>query len=309
MAVAFEAEPESRLAGVLDALSHAGGPAFLDADHDPCGDVGIGAGADQRAEVKTEAGAELQPAVGMRQRERALDAVLHRLRRGVREVVDRQDDDMVAHADAAIFAAVAPEACFGQVHRLPAPGFDVMDMKMLALLDRLHHSSDVDAVLDHGIAGPVVLQRHLVADRNVAFGGHVDVFVVFHDPAVELLAGLDAFDDDHSDAVAFFMHYEMDHRVILFAWIRNLGSCSRPRRGPMRRRADMHGILPGPPAQRFMKSPLSRYIALAQRRTMVLVSRRGPLLERSRLAVDLRDRGRDDARARAGAPSLAPLDP
>jgi hypothetical protein len=39
-------------------------------------------------------------------------------------------------------------------------------------------------------------------------------------------------------------------------------------------------INPGLPAQRFMKSPLSRYIALAQRRTMVLVSRRGPLLEK-----------------------------
>jgi hypothetical protein len=36
----------------------------------------------------------------------------------------------------------------------------------------------------------------------------------------------------------------------------------------------------GPPAQHFMKPPLSRYIALAQRRTMVLVSRRGPLLEK-----------------------------
>src|SRR2546428_154148 len=48
----------------------------------------------------------------------------------------------------------------------------------------------------------------------------------------------------------------------------------------MRRRADMHGILPGPPAQRFMKPPLSRYIALAQRRTMALMSRRGPLLEK-----------------------------
>src|SRR5436190_5130345 len=41
-------------------------------------------------------------------------------------------------------------------------------------------------------------------------------------------------------------------------------------------------INPGPPAQRFMKPPLSRYIALAQRRTMVLMSRRGPLLEKNR---------------------------
>jgi hypothetical protein len=39
-------------------------------------------------------------------------------------------------------------------------------------------------------------------------------------------------------------------------------------------------INPRPPAQRFMKPPLSRYIALAQRRTMVLMSRRAPLLEK-----------------------------
>src|ERR1700694_1313833 len=93
-----------------------------------------------------------------------------------------------------------------------------MDMKMLALSDRLHHFSDVDAVLDHRIAGPVILQGYLVADRDVVPGGHVDVFIVFHDPAIELLAGLDVFDDDDTDSVALFMHHEMDHKnVILFA--------------------------------------------------------------------------------------------
>src|SRR5437870_2370999 len=55
-------------------------------------------------------------------------------------------------------------------------------------------------------------------------------------------------------------------------WDRSSGS-ERSRR-PHRRK-----INPGPPAQRFMKPPLSRYIALAQRRTTVLMSRRGPLLE------------------------------
>src|SRR6266481_7639980 len=51
-------------------------------------------------------------------------------------------------------------------------------------------------------------------------------------------------------------------------------------------------INPGSPAQRFMKPPLSRYIALAQRRTMALMSRRGPLLEkkdRADTALALRD--------------------
>src|SRR5439155_18552818 len=44
IAVAFDAETEYRLAGLLDPLDNAGGPAFLDADHDHCGDIGIGAG-------------------------------------------------------------------------------------------------------------------------------------------------------------------------------------------------------------------------------------------------------------------------
>src|SRR6266481_6750708 len=56
-------------------------------------------------------------------------------------------------------------------------------------------------------------------------------------------------------------------------------------------------INPGPPAQRFMKPPLSRYIALAQRRTMALMSRRGPLLEkkdRADTALALRDQDRTE---------------
>ena len=78
------------------------GPAVLDADHDDGGDVRIGAGADQRAEMQVEVFAELQPAIGVRQRHRALDVVGHRLAGGVGEIVQRQDDDVVAHADAAV---------------------------------------------------------------------------------------------------------------------------------------------------------------------------------------------------------------
>src|SRR3954470_24038349 len=82
---------------------------------------------------------------------------------------------------------------------------------MLAPRDRLHHFADVDAVLDHRVAGPVVAQGDLVADRNFAFGGDLDVLVVLHDPAVQRLAGADAFDDHDAYAVAFFMHDEMNH--------------------------------------------------------------------------------------------------
>ena len=76
---------------------------------DDRGDVGIGARADQRAEMQVEIGAELQPPVRMRDRHRALDVVRDSLARRVRQVVDRQDDDVIAHADAAVLAAVSPE--------------------------------------------------------------------------------------------------------------------------------------------------------------------------------------------------------
>ena len=109
VAVAFDAEADDRLAGLGDAVDHALGPAVLDADDDDGGDVRIGAGADQRAEMQIEVLAELQAAIGVRQRHRALDVVGDRLAGRVRQVVERQDDDVVAHADAAVLAPPAPE--------------------------------------------------------------------------------------------------------------------------------------------------------------------------------------------------------
>ena len=143
---------DDRLAGGGDAVGDLLRPAVLDADHDHRGDVRVRAGADQGAEMQLEVGAELQPAVGMRHRQRALDVVRHRLRRGVGQVVDRQDDDVVAHADAAVLAPVAQKVALREIHCLPALGLDVVDVHMLALADRRDHLADVDAVLDHGVA-------------------------------------------------------------------------------------------------------------------------------------------------------------
>ena len=91
-----------------------------------------------------------------------------------------------------------------------------MHVQVLAPGDRLHTPADIDAVLDDGIAHLVVLERNLVADRDIALRRHGDVFIVFHDPAGERLPGLHAFDHDDTHAIAFFMHHEMDHRDILF---------------------------------------------------------------------------------------------
>ena len=116
VAVLLDAEVGHRLAGRGDAVGDLLRPAVLDADHHHGGDVRVAAGADERAEMQVEVGAELQPPVGMRQRQRALDVVRHRLGGGVRQVVHRQDEDVVAHADAAVLALVAPESRFREIH-------------------------------------------------------------------------------------------------------------------------------------------------------------------------------------------------
>jgi hypothetical protein len=69
--------------------------------------------------MRGEVGAELQPTVGMGNRHRPLDVVRDGLAGRIRQVVDRQDDDVVANADATVFAAVTPE---GLLHGVGFPG-------------------------------------------------------------------------------------------------------------------------------------------------------------------------------------------
>jgi hypothetical protein len=88
-------------------------PARLDADHHAGGDVRVGARADDGAEMQLQVLAELQPAVGVGQRDRPLDMGGHGLGRGVGDVVDRQDGDVVADAHAAVLAPVAPDLLVG----------------------------------------------------------------------------------------------------------------------------------------------------------------------------------------------------
>ena len=116
VAVALDPEAGDRLPGLRDAVDDALRPARLDADDDAGGDVRVGAGADHRAEVQVEVGAELQAPVGVRQRDRALDVVGDGLAGGVRDVVDRQDGDIVADAHAAVLAAEGPDLAVVMAH-------------------------------------------------------------------------------------------------------------------------------------------------------------------------------------------------
>src|SRR3546814_5262425 len=109
LAVTLDGEAFHRLAGLANAVDHAAGPLRLDADDDDRGDVGALAGADQGAEVQLEVLAELQAPIVVRQREAAVDVVGHLLAGGVGEIVQRQDDDVVADADTTVLAPVAEE--------------------------------------------------------------------------------------------------------------------------------------------------------------------------------------------------------
>src|SRR4029453_16193057 len=66
-------------------------------------------------EVQLEVGAELQPPVRMRDRHRAHDVPRDALRGRVRNVVDREDDAVVAHASPAVRAPIAPEGRLAQI--------------------------------------------------------------------------------------------------------------------------------------------------------------------------------------------------
>src|SRR5690349_13042536 len=95
----------------------------------------------------------------------------------------------------------------------PALGLDVVHVGMLADLDRRHRAADIDAVLHYGFVRGELPDRELVPDRDVAARTDLDLSILVHDPADQLLPRFHAFDDDHPDRVAFIVHNEMNHGV------------------------------------------------------------------------------------------------
>src|SRR5258708_7761000 len=108
-------------------------------------------------------------------------------------------------------------------HRLAGRADAVGDFLRPLLLDADHHyggQPGVRAASDH----PAEVLIQLGAELHAG----VDVLVDSSVPAVELLAGVAACDDDHVDAVAFLVHHEVNHslpvaesraeRLILCGW-------------------------------------------------------------------------------------------
>ena len=179
IAVLFNREAFHRLAGFGDPLNHPVGPFRLNPDDHHGGHIGVAASADQSAEMEVQIGAKLQPAVGVRDGHGAFNVIGDRLARGIRQIVERQNDDMVADADAAILAAISKERFVG-AHFSPPFGFYVLNMGMAALRDRRHRLADIVAVFDQGVAIGDIDQSDLVAKGNIVTGGDGDTTAILH---------------------------------------------------------------------------------------------------------------------------------
>ena len=213
VAVALDAEAGHRLAGLGDAVDDALGPAVLDADHDDGRDIGIGAGADQGAEVQLEILAELQPAIGMRDRQRALDVVGDRLAGRVGEVVERQDDDVVAHADAAVLAPAAPEFQVGLAvgrhgaHQRLVLRLWTWTWSPLAMSD--DGLADVLAVFDTVSPRLMSVSATLWPIGTSILLSRLEGRIVGGDDAEHVGAGGEALDHHHADRVLLVVHQKM----------------------------------------------------------------------------------------------------
>jgi hypothetical protein len=203
-------KPGHRLAGLGDRVHHPLGPLRLDADDDRRGHVRVAPGARQRAESQVEVLAELQPAVGVGQGHRALDQGRHAVRGRVRDVVDRQDDDVVADAEPPVWPPVAEQLHLlrlstakreplrvrlddfrrRRLFQAPPHRLKVMRVNVPAAGDCLRGLADGAAVLEQLVPRGHVAHRHLVPERHVLRHREVAVLLPLQRDDPYFLAGL-----------------------------------------------------------------------------------------------------------------------
>ena len=106
VAVLFDAKTGHRLAGSRDAFDNLLRPAVFDANDNDGGYVRVGTGTDQGTKMQLEVFAELKPAVGVGQRHGAGNIISDCFAGRVRQIVDRQDNNVITHTDTTVFAPI-----------------------------------------------------------------------------------------------------------------------------------------------------------------------------------------------------------
>jgi len=95
VAVPLDRKALDGFAGLRDPFHDPVGPLGLDADHHDCRYVGVSARPDHGPEKELQVFSELEPSVGMRERQRPFDIVCHGLACGVGKIIQREDDHVV----------------------------------------------------------------------------------------------------------------------------------------------------------------------------------------------------------------------
>jgi hypothetical protein len=101
--------------------------------------------------VQLQIFAELEASISMGQRECAFDVVRDSFAGSIRYVIDRENDDVVPHADPAILTPVSQNSSLRHDLRPPLC-LEIVSMDMIAGLDRLHDPANLAAVLDDRVA-------------------------------------------------------------------------------------------------------------------------------------------------------------
>src|SRR5207302_516769 len=102
----FDGESSNGLSGFGDSIDDLLRPNRFDSDDHARRDIRILSGSDQRIEMKLEVFTELQASIWMRQRHRTLNMAGDSLASGVRQIVQRKNDNIIAAADAAVLSLI-----------------------------------------------------------------------------------------------------------------------------------------------------------------------------------------------------------
>ena len=112
IAVLLDREALNRLSSRRNAVDDLLRPARFDADDDNGCHIGVAPGADDGAKVHVKVDAKLQTAIGVRNRQGSLDVVCNSFTGCVRNIIQWQDQHVVAYTDTSVVASVALDRHF-----------------------------------------------------------------------------------------------------------------------------------------------------------------------------------------------------
>jgi hypothetical protein len=92
---------------------------------------------------------------------------------------------------------------------LPALGFQIVSMNMIAFAYGGHDSTDILTIFDYGITGTEVFERNFVPDWHVLVDGAAKLAVVLRYDTQHVCAGEEILDNHNSNIVAAIMHQKL----------------------------------------------------------------------------------------------------